>query len=82
MIDERLQIGNYGLNQVTAYDLSKSQMLTDGTNINDAFFLARDVTCSFGVANYLEHDQSEALFDAADANLYIAKKNGRNKVSA
>jgi len=55
VIDERLQIGNYGLNQVTAYDLSKSQMLTDGTNINDAFFLARDVTCSFCVANYLEH---------------------------
>ncbi len=83
VIDERLQIGNYGLNQVTAYDLSKSQMLSHEANINDAFFLARDVTCSFGVANYFENDQSaEALFDAADANLYIAKQKGRNNVSA
>lgn len=83
VINERLQIGNYGLNQVTAYDLEKSKILSVETNINDAFFLARDVTCSFGVANYLEHDQSaEALFDAADANLYIAKQNGRNRVSA
>lgn len=82
-IDERLQIGNYGLNQVTAFDLPKSKILSKDGDINDAFFLARDVTCSFGVANYLESDQStETLFDAADANLYIAKKNGRNQVSA
>lgn len=83
VIDERLHIGNYGLTQVTAYDLNKSQILSENTDINDAFFLAKDVTCSFGVANYLEFDQSvEALFDAADANLYIAKQNGRNRVSA
>lgn len=83
VIDERLHVGNYGLNQVTAFDLPKSQILSKDNSINDAFFLARDVTCSFGVANYLENDQSvEALFDVADANLYIAKKNGRNQVSA
>ncbi|WP_418135187.1 diguanylate cyclase domain-containing protein [Psychromonas sp. GE-S-Ul-11] len=46
-------------------------------------FLAHSVTCSFGVANYQEQGHStEALFDTADANLYIAKKSGRNKVSA
>tara|TARA_R110001583_G_scaffold20698_2_gene79257 strand:+ start:1697 stop:2518 length:822 start_codon:yes stop_codon:yes gene_type:complete len=82
-IDDRLQIGNYGLNQVTAFDLAKSKILSTDDDINNAFFLARDVTCSFGVANYLENAQSaEALFDAADANLYIAKQNGRNQVSS
>jgi diguanylate cyclase (GGDEF)-like protein len=83
VIDERLQIGNYGLNHLTAFDLSKSNILLEQDSINDAFFLARDVTCSFGVANYLENGQSaETLFDSADENLYIAKENGRNQVSA
>jgi diguanylate cyclase (GGDEF)-like protein len=83
VIDERLQIGNYGLNHVTAFDLSKTNIMSDEGGINDAFFLARDVTCSFGVANYLDNDQSaETLFDAADEHLYIAKENGRNQVSA
>lgn len=82
-IDERLQIGHYGLNQVTAFDLSKEQILAEDGGINDAFFLARDVTCSFGVANYLENDQStDTLFLRADENLYIAKEKGRNQVSA
>ena len=81
VIDERLQIGHYGLNQVTAFDLSKSEILSDACGINDAFFLARDVTCSFGVANYLENDQStDLLFKVTDENLYVAKKNGRNQV--
>jgi diguanylate cyclase (GGDEF)-like protein len=82
-IDERLQIGHYGLNQVTAFELSKDQILASEGGINDAFFLARDVTCSFGVANYLDCDQSaDTLFLRADENLYIAKERGRNQVSA
>ncbi|WP_022941735.1 GGDEF domain-containing protein [Psychromonas hadalis] len=83
VIEERLQIGNYGLNQVTAFDLPKSKIVNDEADINDAFFLAKDVTCSFGVANYLDNDQStDTLFIKADENLYIAKENGRNQVSA
>ncbi|GLS90268.1 hypothetical protein GCM10007916_13350 [Psychromonas marina] len=83
IIDERLQIGHYGLNQITAFDLTKTEITSDDSAINDAFFLARDVTCSFGVANYLDNDQStDTLFLRADENLYIAKENGRNQVSA
>lgn len=82
VIEDRLHIGNYGLNYVTAFDLSKEQISEDEGGINDAFFLARDVTCSFGVASYLESDQStDSLFSRADENLYIAKENGRNNVS-
>ncbi|MCW8995450.1 MAG: GGDEF domain-containing protein [Psychromonas sp.] len=82
-IEDRLHIGHYGLNQITAYDLSKSLIDSkkDVEDINDAFFLSRYVTCSFGVANYLECAQSdELLFSCADENLYLAKENGRNRV--
>ena len=83
VIEKRLQVGHFGLSQITAFDLDLSNVTQDENNIYDAFFLAHNVTCSFGVANYLEQGQStEALFDAADANLYIAKKSGRNQVSA
>jgi diguanylate cyclase (GGDEF)-like protein len=83
VIDERLQIGHYGLNQVTAYDLPKADIESDDEDINDAFFLAKNVTCSFGVANYLDNYQStDTLFLRADENLYIAKEKGRNQVSA
>lgn len=83
VIDDRLQIGNYGLNHITAFDLAKSVILSDEGDINDAFFLAKGVTCSFGVANYLDCDQStDALMGRADENLYIAKEKGRNQVAA
>ena len=82
-IADRLHIGHFGLNKVTAHDLSRSLMADgDNVNINDTFFLSRDITCSFGVANYLDCGQSdETLFVRADENLYIAKEGGRNKVS-
>lgn len=38
------------------------------------------VTCSFGVAQYLEGDSTEALVARADAALYRAKLGGRNRV--
>jgi len=82
-IDERLQIGHYGLSQVTAFDLPKTEISSSEGDVNNAFFWARNVTCSFGVANYLDCDQStDALFDRADQNLYIAKGKGRNQVIA
>ena len=82
-IEDRLHLGHLGLNQITAYDLSKSLIdNADEANMNDAFFLARDITCSFGVANYLQSGQSdETLFSNADDNLYTAKEEGRNKVT-
>ena len=81
-IEDRLHIGHYGLNQITAYDLSKSLIDDEDANgLNYAFFLSRDVTCSFGVANYSNCGQSdETLFYCADENLYIAKEKGRNTV--
>lgn len=83
-IEDRLHIGHYGLNQITAFDLSKSLIENeqDVNGINDAFFLSKDITCSFGIANYFNCDQSdETLFARADENLYISKENGRNSIS-
>lgn len=83
LVEDRLHIGHYGLNQVTAHDLSKSVIRDDeqASDINSAFFLSRDLTCSFGVANYLHCGLSdEILFTRADENLYLAKERGRNQV--
>jgi diguanylate cyclase (GGDEF)-like protein len=38
------------------------------------------VTCSFGVAQYVEGDTAESLIGRADDALYRAKTNGRNQV--
>ena len=38
------------------------------------------VTCSFGVAEYVEGDTAESLTARADGALYLAKINGRNRV--
>lgn len=38
------------------------------------------VTCSFGVAEYVEGDTAEGLIQRADGALYLAKINGRNRV--
>ncbi|WP_028862985.1 GGDEF domain-containing protein [Psychromonas aquimarina] len=79
-IEQRLLIGHYGLNQITAHDLCKS-LIEPADDENDAFFLSKDITCSFGVANYLDCSQSgDDLFSRADENLYVAKEEGRNKV--
>ncbi len=79
-IEQRLLIGHYGLNQITAYNLCKS-LIKPADDENDAFFLSKDITCSFGVANYQDCFQSgDHLFSRADENLYTAKEQGRNKV--
>lgn len=82
MVEDRLHLGHYGLNQVTAFDIKKSQISSEESTETDAFFLAKDITCSFGVSNYSECGQStDLLFTQADDNLYVAKNNGRNRVA-
>ncbi|MDA7746343.1 GGDEF domain-containing protein [Psychromonas sp.] len=81
-VADRLHLGHYGLNQVTAFDIEKSQIQPQESEEFDAFFLARDITCSFGVSNYSDCGQStDSLFAQADDNLYVAKNNGRNRVA-
>lgn len=64
------------------------------TNINDAVSVAENLrtiiesvsfingllTCSFGVAEYIEGDDCHSLIGRADKMLYQAKNNGRNQV--
>jgi diguanylate cyclase (GGDEF)-like protein len=38
------------------------------------------VTCSFGIAQYVEGDTAETLIARSDSTLYQAKKKGRNRV--
>jgi len=38
------------------------------------------ITCSFGVAGFMPADDEDTLIKRADHALYIAKKNGRNRV--
>lgn len=81
-IEDRLHLGHYGLSQVTATDIEKSQIPLQEGEEADAFFLMKDITCSFGVSNYSACGQStDALFAEADENLYVAKDNGRNRVA-
>jgi len=44
------------------------------------FSVDRSITCSFGVTVYREDDDSKTLLNRVDDFLYIAKKNGRNRV--
>ena len=81
-VANRLHLGHYGLHQVTAIDIEKTNMSLHEQSEADAFFLVRDITCSFGVANYSASGHStDALFAQADDNLYVAKNNGRNQVA-
>jgi len=81
-VANRLHLGHYGLHQVTAIDIEKTNMSLQDQSEADAFFLVRDITCSFGVANYSASGHStDALFAQADDNLYVAKNNGRNQVA-
>ena len=82
IIADRLHIGHYGLSQVTAIDIEKSKIPSQENTEIDAFFLIKDLTCSFGVSNYSICGQStDSLFAQADHNLYVAKNNGRNQVA-
>ncbi len=82
IVEDRLHLGHYGLSQVTAVDMQISNISAQEGEEANAFFLARSVTCSFGVSNYSECGQStDLLFTQADDNLYVAKNNGRNRVA-
>ena len=40
------------------------------------------ITCSFGVASLNEQDNMDSLLNKVDQQLYLAKRNGKNKVSS
>lgn len=42
--------------------------------------LALDLTCSFGVTQFVQGDSMDSLLHRADSLLYQAKKQGRNRV--
>ncbi|TAL36208.1 MAG: diguanylate cyclase [Spirochaetes bacterium] len=44
--------------------------------------IPRPVTCSFGVAGFMEKDTVETLIRRADEALYLAKNRGRNRVES
>ena len=44
------------------------------------FTIPRQVSCSFGVTQYIEDEKPENLINRADEALYEAKENGRNRV--
>lgn len=45
------------------------------------FDAVNHITCSFGVTQYRDGDDSSSLFNGADEALYLSKSNGRNIVS-
>lgn len=47
-----------------------------------SFSIDSRVTCSFGVANYINGENKDAFINKADMALYAAKQAGRNKVVA
>lgn len=84
LIHNTLKLGHYGLNHIAAYQLDDSELTLETTDedMNNTFFLAQKISCSFGVASYTECEySSELLFQRADKCLYSAKKSGRNCVA-
>jgi diguanylate cyclase (GGDEF)-like protein len=72
-------------------------VLMPSTNINEAKIAVENlrkkveqirlenisnITASFGVTQFLEHDNEEEIFKRADKALYMAKENGRNCVKS
>ena len=40
------------------------------------------ITMSFGIAEFVKNERPEAIIQRADAALYLAKENGRNRVQS
>ncbi len=44
------------------------------------FSIVKTITCSFGIATLRKGESKQAMFERADAAVYLAKTNGRNRV--
>lgn len=49
---------------------------------NNKFEEVGNVTCSFGLATFKENDNADTLINNADEFLYIAKRQGKNRVAS
>lgn len=49
---------------------------------NTQLISQQQVTCSFGVAEMMPHEDPKSVFDRLDKALYSSKRNGRNSVTA
>lgn len=49
---------------------------------NNKFEEVGNVTCSFGLATFKENDNADTLINSADEFLYIAKRQGKNRVAS
>jgi len=47
---------------------------------SEDFGIAKNITCSFGITEFKEHDTLDTLIKRSDEALYEAKNNGRNKI--
>lgn len=88
-IREKVMVGRWGGEEfliiANQQDLKQTFQLSERLrNIvaNHSFFKVGMVTVSFGVAEYIPGDSTEALLKRADIALYRAKELGRNQVNA
>lgn len=58
----------------------RTRAMVQGTAMHDGEGGAFEVTASFGVAEWCDGDNDDSLIRRADAALYRAKQNGRNRV--
>lgn len=65
------------INALNAQILAKK--IKDKIEIYD-FPTVKNITCSFGVSQYISSDTDEEAFQRADKALYLAKERGKNRV--
>lgn len=65
--------------------LQNAQFLAEKIRVNvenTQLIPQQQITCSFGVAEMMPHEDSKSVFDRLDKALYSSKRNGRNSVTA
>lgn len=65
--------------------LQNAQFLAEKIRVNvesTQLIPQQPITCSFGVAEMMPHEDSKSVFDRLDKALYSSKRNGRNSVTA